>query len=490
MAVRQSAAALVALTAVLAALAPYASAQTGFIRVSGGDFVDDACNPFYFSGYNTWQILETAGGACCGGRDNVGAQFDAAKANNLTVVRMFAYGVQNGYNVQLVDNPGSYNETALADMDYVVSEAGKRGLKLIVALASNWIYNPTMSGTKCWYTNSTLTATGCDDFFTDVNAIQLYKDYAKAIITRKNTITNLTYADDPTIMAYNLINEGRCESSSCTAANIQSWIGEVAPYIKTLTKQLVNTGEDGFLQSSNCLADSVNPVPNSYQWPLQTGQDFMPNNAFPSVDFTSVHMWPDNWQRTDLDFGKAWLAAHANMSSILGKPMIVEEFGKAYGGIDAQSGKGQTEKQQSDYYALTYSIVENSIDYNGAIKGIAFWRWNAVATASANLASFDNAATISTNSSVFTTTIEPFSNRIAQKVAQPGGKVASCTPVTGSAATATATAPAAPITTTAGRKLMQAAAPPAAGPAGDAANANTLVPVSVCTAYPVTFNAG
>jgi hypothetical protein len=178
------------------------------------------------------------------------------------------------------------------------------------------------------------------------------------------------------------------------------------------------------------------------------------------------------------------------MSSILGKPMIVEEFGKAYGGIDAQSGKGQTEKQQSDYYALTYSIVENSIDYNGAIKGIAFWRWNAVATASANLASFDNAATISTNSSVFTTTIEPFSNRIAQKVAQPGGKVASCTPVTGSAATATATAPAAPITTTAGRKLMQAAAPPAAGPAGDAANANTLVPVSVCTAYPVTFNAG
>lgn len=33
-----------------------ASAQTGFIRVSNGQFADDNCNPFYFSGYNTWQV--------------------------------------------------------------------------------------------------------------------------------------------------------------------------------------------------------------------------------------------------------------------------------------------------------------------------------------------------------------------------------------------------------------------------------------------------
>ena len=33
-----------------------ASAQTGFIRVSEGQFVDDNCDPFYFSGYNTWQV--------------------------------------------------------------------------------------------------------------------------------------------------------------------------------------------------------------------------------------------------------------------------------------------------------------------------------------------------------------------------------------------------------------------------------------------------
>jgi len=32
------------------------NAQQGLIRVSEGQFVDDACNPFYFSGYNTWEV--------------------------------------------------------------------------------------------------------------------------------------------------------------------------------------------------------------------------------------------------------------------------------------------------------------------------------------------------------------------------------------------------------------------------------------------------
>ena len=37
------------------------------------------------------------------------------------------------------------------------------------------------------------------------------------------------------------------------AAEIQSWITEVAPYVKSLAPtQLVTVGEDGFYQSTNC----------------------------------------------------------------------------------------------------------------------------------------------------------------------------------------------------------------------------------------------
>lgn len=39
-------------------------------------------------------------------------------------------------------------------------------------------------------------------------------------------------------------------------------------------------------------------------WPLNTGNDFLPNHLANGIDYASIHMWPDNWGRTDLGFGK------------------------------------------------------------------------------------------------------------------------------------------------------------------------------------------
>jgi mannan endo-1,4-beta-mannosidase len=459
---------LLALAAVTLFASPAAAA--GLIRVSGTDFVDESCNPFYFSGYNTWQILETAGGFCCGGREGVQKQLDSAQAANLTVVRMFAYGVQPNYRLQY--GLGKYNETAFKDLDFVISEAGKRNLKLIVALASNWVYSPGTSGTKCWYTNYTTTATNCDQFYTDTNAIGYYKQWVDDITNRTNSVTNAKYSEDPTIFAWDLINEGRCDSTTCTAADIQNWVATVAPYVKSRVKQLVTVGEDGFLQASNCLSDKINPVTNSIGWPLQTGQDFVPNHAVDGIDFAAIHFWPDNWARTDSTFGANWLSGHANLSAlVLKKPMIVEEFGKAFGGTDQSSGQGQTEQQQTDYYKQVYASVESSINSGGPIKGIAFWRWAEAASPTTGLASFDTSATLQSTGPTFSQVVGPFSQRVAQKTAS--AKVSGCTP---GAATPPTTA-----TSTTGRRLLAPA--PSAGSSA-AANANSLVPDSLCGAYP------
>lgn len=40
------------------------------------------------------------------------------------------------------------------------------------------------------------------------------------------------------------------------------------------------------------------------QWPLHTGQDFLPNHMVDGIDFASLHLWPDNWARTDDYFGR------------------------------------------------------------------------------------------------------------------------------------------------------------------------------------------
>ena len=53
---------------------------------------------------------------------------------------------------------------------------------------------------------------------------------------------------------WNLINEPRSGKAN-GAAEVQAWVAEVAPYVKSLApQQLVTIGEDGFYQASNCEA--------------------------------------------------------------------------------------------------------------------------------------------------------------------------------------------------------------------------------------------
>ena len=42
----------------------------------------------------------------------------------------------------------TYNESAFTDLDFVLSEAANNSLKVIISLASNWIYGDVTSGTK------------------------------------------------------------------------------------------------------------------------------------------------------------------------------------------------------------------------------------------------------------------------------------------------------------------------------------------------------
>lgn len=69
-----------------------------------------------------------------------------AVANNLTVIRMFAFPVVDGFNLET--EPGVYNESMFQAFDYVVAKAGQLGLKLLPSLANNWEYNNNMTQTK------------------------------------------------------------------------------------------------------------------------------------------------------------------------------------------------------------------------------------------------------------------------------------------------------------------------------------------------------
>lgn len=88
-----------------------------------------------------------------------------------------------------------------------------------------------------------------DSFFADPYAARLYKAHIKALISRVNTFNGRTYADDPTILGWNLMNEPRStvdlvveqrQAATGPVYNItknsgdtlQRWIEDMAQYVK------------------------------------------------------------------------------------------------------------------------------------------------------------------------------------------------------------------------------------------------------------------
>ena len=59
---------------------------------------------------------------------------------------MFGFPVLEGFNLQVA--AGQYNEVAFRGLDYVIAEAGKAGVKLIIAFMNNWNYNPLQTDWK------------------------------------------------------------------------------------------------------------------------------------------------------------------------------------------------------------------------------------------------------------------------------------------------------------------------------------------------------
>ena len=58
--------------------------------------------------------------------------------------------------------------------------------------------------------------------------------------------------------------------------------------------------------------------------------------AVDGIDFAGMHLWPDNWQRTDLHFSDNWIWSHLVQSERrLGKPLVLEEYGKNVGARSA-----------------------------------------------------------------------------------------------------------------------------------------------------------
>ena len=215
-------------------------------------------------------------------------------------------------------------------LDFVASEARKYRIRLILSLINNWDgYGGKAQYVKWARDDGGLNITSDDDFFSDQTVKGYFKNHVKNMLTRLNTYTSVMYNDDPTILAWELINEPRCTSDP-TGNKLQEWIQEMAFHVKSIDPDhLIEVGAEGFYGPS--LPARLPANPNTYAG--QVGTDFIRNHRVLGVDFASVHIYPDTWMsgatlEAQLKFVASWMQAHiADAEGTLGMPVVFTEFG-------------------------------------------------------------------------------------------------------------------------------------------------------------------
>lgn len=255
-------------------------------------------------------------------------------------------------------NHSDFNDgpNGLEHLDQVIALAEQYGIRLILPFANNW---PDFGGTDQylkWFGIS-----GHQQFFQNSAVKQAYKDYVQHLLLRVNTKTARRYADEPAILAWELMNEPRCVDDQGTAIPdgsdiLTAWIEEMSSFVKSLdSNHLTCVGDEGFFRRSQAGSNSL--YNGCY------GVDCERILGVPTIDFGTCHLYP-SFDTTDsaISFGQRWIREHIEAGERAGKPMLIEEYGYQTNGADEQK------KQRDGVFKAWLDQVSES---QGA--GAALW---------------------------------------------------------------------------------------------------------------------
>ncbi|KAL0921476.1 hypothetical protein M5K25_008552 [Dendrobium thyrsiflorum] len=320
-------------------------------------------NRFFASGFNAYWLMYIASDPSQ--RVKVSNAFREASSQGLNVARTWAFN--DGGNNALQYSPGSYNEQMFKGLDFVVSEARRYGIRLILSFVNNY---ENFGGKKQyvqWARNQGQNIGSDDGFFTNNVVKGYYKNHVKTVLTRYNTITGVVYKDDPTIFAWELMNEPRCPSD-ISGNTIQAWITEMAAHVKSIdSNHLLEAGLEGFYGPKSNSEVQTNPG-------FQVGTDFISNNQIPGIDFATLHSYPDQWlpsssDQSQLQFLNKWLDAHIrDAGNVIRKPLLLTEFGKSW------KDPGYSSSQRDALLNTVYLKIYQSARTGGATAGGLFWQ--------------------------------------------------------------------------------------------------------------------
>jgi len=285
-----------------------------FVRAEGARFVAGG-RAFRFVGANA-AIMHGAVR-----RASAERALDAIAADGMRVVRVWALGEHaaggpdwaRDYAFRM--GPDAWVETSFAHLDRVLAAARARGLRVIVVLANRWADYGGAPRYLAWSgalpegDAGALPESALARFFTDPGAAGLYRQHVARVVGRVNAVTGVAYRDDPTVLAWELINES--DASRRTRDGLVAWTRDMARYVRSLDpNHLVAAGHIGYTRR-------------------EQRDTWLALQRLPEVGYADAHAYPASYgtvrtpaELDDMIDDHAQLARH-----VAGKPMVWGELG-------------------------------------------------------------------------------------------------------------------------------------------------------------------
>lgn len=340
---------------------------------------------YYIVGANFWYGGYLGAPSGVGERARLLKELDTMKATGINNLRVLAVSektdMKSAVSPATTAKPGEYDENLLVGLDFLMAEAAKRDMTVVLYLNNFWQWSGGMTQYLNWFEGTPAldpnVTKDYDDymkknarFYVNAAAQKEYRQVIAKIVRRVNTITGKPYSEDPHLMSWQLANEPRPGNGKATKeekAAYVKWIDETAGYIHSLDRNhMVSTGSEGLAGSAH------------------DAQLFLDAHRSKHVDYLTYHLWPKNWEWFDsrnpegtwdnaITKSRDYLNSHIELAKKLGKPIVLEEFGLDRDG-PSFSIKATT-KIRDRFYKEVFDVVYTRAAKGDPIAGFNFWAW-------------------------------------------------------------------------------------------------------------------
>lgn len=329
-----------------------AGVPNGFAYTQGTRFMLDG-SPFYYAGTNCYYLTFKS-------QEAVDSVFKDAEAMGLKVIRVWGnldVGVKTGTTdsegkpvfTNNNDGPGEKDgiyfqyfdkdlgkpvinegKDGLQKLDYALYQAEKHGIKLLITFTNYWDAFGGMGQYVKWAQELGISGLKKDDFYTNETLKGWYKDYVNGLLNHTNPYTGRKLKDEPSVFAWELANEPRCNTDAQCKDNIlYNWAKEMSEYVKSVDpNHMVSLGDEGFYNKPYGYYNEY--TTSNYAFYGAEGVDFEKLMTIDTLDFGTPHLYLDQWGMKHTGTGQddlLWFKIHGETCAELGKPVILEEFG-------------------------------------------------------------------------------------------------------------------------------------------------------------------